>query len=35
VLAVALEREPEPLADDVPSATPPVAEGATPVAVKH
>jgi ATP-dependent Lon protease len=35
VLAVALEREPEPLPDEVPAATPPVAEGATPLAVKH
>ncbi|MCE3274084.1 endopeptidase La [Ramlibacter sp.] len=35
VLAIALEREPSPLADEEPAAAAPVAEGATPVAVKH
>jgi ATP-dependent Lon protease len=35
VLAIALEREPTPLVDEEPAAAAPVAEGATPVAVKH
>ena len=35
VLAVALERQPTPLADEEPQAATPVVEGAKPVAVKH